>query len=213
MRKNADKSDMGRIDRKPQLLALLLSSAFVLSACMPKIEEADIPANATLTADKTTGAAPAEMKITLTGTCPPSSVRLRVLVAGTEYNVDQSTSSLVANSGIPIGTCKNGILTINYPVPNPTVSRTITFKVKARLNDGRSSVTWATRDVRYYAPNVGPGLPIAVGYRFSNAGGNVVTASHKLRYRIGKPEKVSTHSTATHKLRTGKAAAVQGVTF
>ena len=116
------------------LLLCLLTSAV---ACMPKVEEESVVPTVKLTSHATNGTTASMMKITLTGTCPSSTYIMRVLVNNKEYSVGQTNAQATANSGIPIGTCTKGVLSITYPVPNPSQARAITFKVKARLSDGR----------------------------------------------------------------------------
>lgn len=153
---------------------LLLGLLLITTACMPKVEEEEVVPVVKLTSHATTGTTNVAMKITLTGTCPISTYILKVLVNNVEYNISQSATvaTATANSGVPVGACTKGALTIVYPVPNPTIARSITFKVKAKQTDQRMSVNWATRTVNYVAPSVGvPGFAvISVGGISTGAG-------------------------------------------
>lgn len=144
---------------------LLLPLLLALAACMPKVEEDEVIPIVTISSHAISGST-TDMKIRIIGSCPSSTFLLRVMVDATEYSVGgPNPASYAAGSGIPTGSCSGGSFVIDYPVPNNTVSRAINFKVKARLNDGRSSVDWATRLVNYTAPT-----PASPGYAIGSVG-------------------------------------------
>jgi hypothetical protein len=151
---------------------LLFGLLMLTVSCMPKVEEEETVPVVKLTSSAVNGTTNTAMKITLLGTCPSSTYLMRVLVNNQESRIGQANTAAVANSGIPVGSCTKGTLTIVYPVPNPTLARSITFKVKAQLTDGRSSVEWAVRTVSYIPPS--PGVPgfavVAVGGVSTGAG-------------------------------------------
>ncbi len=148
---------------RPLLLCFLAVAA---TACMPKVEEDEVIPTVVIKSHAINGNRATEMRIALTGSCPVSTYIMRVFVNNSEYSVGQSSLAIVENSGVPVGTCANGVLSIDYPVPNPMVKRTITFKVKARLNDGRSSLDWAIRSVNYAPP-----VPELSGFAILSVGG------------------------------------------
>ena len=152
---------------------------------MPKVEEDEVVPTVTITSSATNGTT-ADMKITLLGTCPVGTYLMRVLINGGEFSVgDAAGTTAVAGSGKPIGTCsKAGTFSITYPVPDPLVSRAITFKIKARLTDGRSSLEWAVRTVNYTALSVAtPGF--AIGSVGSTANSGILTGGAYRLYSIG----------------------------
>lgn len=140
---------------------VLLTSA----ACMPKVEEDEVVPVVTIDSAAVSGIS-TDRRVTLTGKCPLGTNILRVSAEAAEHGIgDAISNSWTASSGKPLGWCRNGAFQIDYPVPNPTTARQITFKIKARLNDGRSSLEWAVRTVAYDNPVLGaPGFAIgAVG--------------------------------------------------
>ncbi len=107
-------------------------------------------------------------KIVLQGSCPKSSAALKIDVDATLYDaVPGSLTTYAEDTGIPVGECVNGVLTIDYPVPNPeNQPRIIKFKVKSKMKDGKVSLYAALRDVEY----VKPGETLA-GYEVNSGGG------------------------------------------
>lgn len=178
----------------------VLAVVALSAACMPKVEEDDVVPIVSLDNSAISGSANSEMKVVLTGKCPSSTQMLRIMINSAEYTVEslRSLSSPTSNSGIPVGSCSNGVLTIQYPVPNPTLSRTITFKVKARLADGRSSVEWATKVVNYTPPP-----PTVPGYAVLAVGG-IGTGTNVLMHGAGgEPASPNVLTDAQTQLRTG----------
>lgn len=178
-RLKTDKIRMVRI-RNDTTFIVLLSSLLVLTiSCMPKVEEESAVPVVKLTSAAVNGATNPEMKISLSGTCPTSTYVMKVLISNQEFKIGQSSASTAANSGTPVGSCSKGILSITYPVPNPTVMRSITFKVKAQLSDGRTSVNWATRTVSYVPPS-----PTVPGFAVLAVGG-ISTGTGLLMHAAG----------------------------
>lgn len=167
----------------PFYLALLAALA-VLSACMPKVEEDEVVPVVTIDSAAVSGIS-VDRKVTLTGKCPLGTYMMRVAIDATEHGISEaSSSSWQASSGKPIGWCRNGAFQVDYPVPNPSAARQISFRIKARLADGRSSLEWAVRTVAYDAPVIGlPGMAIAAVGATTNSG--ILTAAGITMHSIG----------------------------
>ncbi len=126
-------------------------------------------------------------KIVLHGVCPKYTSELKILAASGNYDVFPSSmtnpSAWVDASGVPIGECNNGVLRIEYPVPNPFQPRIIPFKVKAKMPDGKISLYAALRDVDYsMAAEALPGFAVTSGGVFGVGGGLTVHASAGIVY-------------------------------
>jgi hypothetical protein len=121
-------------------------------------------------------------KIILHGVCPRYTDILKVNVETHGYDVTPSSmtnpSAWVESSGVPIGECLNGVLTVEYPVPNPMQGRIIPFKLKAKMPDGKISLYAALRDVDYSIPiqNI-PGYAVTSGGAFEGSGGLTIHGS------------------------------------
>jgi hypothetical protein len=151
---------------------------------MPKVEEDEVVPVMTITSAAVSGAS-IDRKITVIGECPLGTYMMRVMIDNAEQGIsDASPSTWNASSGTLIGWCRNGAFKIEYPVPNPLVGRNITFKMKARLSDGRSSLEWAVRTVAYSAPVIGlPGYAIASVGATLNSG--ILQAAGIMMHSIG----------------------------
>lgn len=162
---------MGRMSNISHFRLIVCLLSVAITACMPKVEEDEVVPVVTITSHAINGTS-FEPYITLQGACPAGTYMMRVSVNGQEFSVGESQGlTMTAVSGIPVGTCSSGSWWINYPVSNPGVVRTITFKVKAKLNDGRSSLEWATRVVNYVPPSAGvAGFVVAAVGATTNAG-------------------------------------------
>lgn len=163
------------------LLIFVLSTAV---ACMPKVEEDEIVPVVTISSAAVSGPS-IDRKITLIGACPLGTYMMRVLGEGAEQSIGDATSSTwVVSSGTFVGWCRNGAFQLEYPVPNPASPRQITFRIKARLSDGRSSLDWAVRTVSYDAPVIGlPGYAIASVGATTNSG--ILQAAGLMLHSIG----------------------------
>lgn len=161
------------------LRGIFVFSMFILfSACMPKVEEGSDVDDITITSHDIERSG-SNAKVILHGTCPTTTDSYRVNVEEVGWDVySPLITALVEGSGQPIGTCTAGVLNIQYPVPRPSEGRTISFRVKAKLSDGKLSLYPALRDVLYELPTVGvPGFMVAAGGAFETTGAVTVHAS------------------------------------
>ncbi len=176
-----------------------------LVACMPKIENEDPVDSVVITGNDIVNVAGAA-RIHIYGTCPAQTKILKVMVDQSSFNVS-SSSSIVDSSGIPAGTCTNGSMTVTYPVSNPAQSRTIVFKIKAQMNDGRVSLYWAQISVNYAMPTTG-----VAGFAVTAGGASATGGADKVWNSMGEPYSYLSsfiNNTATIKAQTG----VNGIIF
>lgn len=194
---------MGREWKTSHYKLMLLAVLSLMVSCMPKVEEEEIVPVVTLTSHDITGSN-TNVVINLVGSCPVSTYVLRIQVNAGDWNVNNTAQSMTAASGVPIGQCNNGTLLIQYPVPDPFTARPITFRVKARLTDGRSSEEWAIRLVNYVAPT--PALP---GFAITSVGnsmdGGILSAAGVVTLLAAGGEPVSPNilDSSQTQLRTG----------
>lgn len=155
------------------LVAMLL-----ISACMPKVEEPTAMEDITITSHEIERNGP-NAKIILHGTCPMATDSYRVNVEELGWDVySPLITAWSEGSGQPVGTCTNGVLNIQYPVPRPEESRMVSFRVKAKMADGKLSMYPAMRDVPYELPSLGaPGFAVTSGGAFETTGSVTIHAS------------------------------------
>lgn len=161
------------MERIYQVIAWLMI-LLISWGCMPKIENEDPVESVTITGNDIISPSAGNARIHIYGTCPQMTKNFKVSVDQDSYSVS-SASGLVESSGVPIGTCTNGAMVITYPVPNPATSRTISFKIKAQMNDGRISLYWAQANVNYALP-----VPAVKGFAVTSGGGSVTGGGDKV---------------------------------
>jgi hypothetical protein len=163
-----------------RFIKILLIVSFLVS-CMAKMENEDVIDSVEITSHEIERNGQ-NAKIILHGTCPKYTSALKVNASTLSFDVVPSSmtnpSAWVEGSGVPIGECNNGVLRVEYPVPNPTQSRVINFKVKAKMPDGKISLYAAIRDVDYSIPSQGiPGFAVTSGGDFKATDGITIHAS------------------------------------
>jgi hypothetical protein len=160
-------------------IAKSICALLLLAGCMAKVENEDVIEGVEITShdiERDGG----NVKVTLHGTCPKSSTALKMDVDSTLFDViPSSMTTYVDGSGVPVGNCVNGVLTVEYPVPNPTQQpRIIKFKVKAKMNDGKISLYAALRDVDFALPAENlAGFEVNSGGGFETTGAITIHAS------------------------------------
>lgn len=144
---------------------------------MPKIEDDTGIDKPDVTTHSVTAVSPTDSDIILVGTCPPETNKLWISVDNADYK--ESVSSALARSlGIISGDCTNGVFSLSYPVPDPTVSKEITFLIRAANSEGRMGAI-ETYLVSYNKPPVSvPGFAIVSvgGLAGSNTGNYFLTS-------------------------------------
>lgn len=165
---------------------LSISMSLFLISCMAKVENEDVIDSVEITSHEIERSG-INSKIILHGVCPKYTSQLKINVEAGGYEVVPSSmtnpAAYVAGSGVPIGECNNGVLRIEYPVPNPRTSRLVPFKVKAKMPDGKISLYAALRDVDYSIPSENlPGFAVTSGGAFEGASGITVHASAGIAY-------------------------------
>lgn len=166
----------------------ILTTIFLIG-CMAKVEDEDVIDSVSITSHEIerTGS---NAKIILHGVCPKYTSALKINAANAGFDVIPSSmtnpSAWVEQSGVPIGECNNGILRVEYPVPNPFQSRIISFKIKAKMPDGKISLYAALRDVDYSmaAENL-PGYAVTSGGGFATTGLTVHASAGIVHGRLG----------------------------
>ncbi len=158
-----------------------ISLALSLISCMAKVENEDVIESVEITSHEIERSG-ANAKIILHGVCPRYTSTLKINSGASSYDVVPSSMSdpaaYVAASGVPIGECNNGVLRVEYPVPNPGTARIIPFKVKAKMADGKISLYAAIRDVDFSIPlETLPGFAVTSGGAFEGSSGITVHAS------------------------------------
>lgn len=158
----------------------ILMSVFLIS-CMAKVENEDVIDSVEITSHEIERNGP-NAKIILHGVCPKYTSVLKINAETNGFDVTPSSmtnpSAWVEASGVPIGECNNGVLRVEYPVPNPSQSRIIPFKVKAKMPDGKISLYAAMRDVDFSIPTESmPGFAVTSGGAFEGSSGITVHAS------------------------------------
>ncbi len=188
----------------------ILAVASMVASCMAKMENEDVIESVEVNSHEieVNGA---HAKIILHGICPKYTSALKINIGSSSYDVVPASmsnpSSWVDGSGVPIGECNNGILRVEYPVPNPGNARVIQFKIKAKMPDGKISLYAAIRDVDFSVPTQNlPGLAVTSGGIFGVGGGLTVHASAGIAY--GRPGTLINNA-ANASLRTG----LQGILY
>lgn len=158
------------------LLGLLVAS------CMAKVEDSD-PIESVEVTSHTIDRSGFNSKITLFGICPKSTKTLKISIEESLYDMTpeayNNPSAWVDSSGIPLGVCSNGSLTIKYPVPTPSKNRVIHFKTKAKMIDGRLSLYADLYDVNYTRPAEQlAGFEVTSGGMFASTGGPTGVTLH-----------------------------------
>jgi hypothetical protein len=157
---------------------LCISMSLFLISCMAKVENEDVIESVTITSHEIVRSGPSA-KVILHGVCPKYTTVLKITIGASGFDVTPaSISGYVPDSGVPVGECNAGILTIEYPVPNPQQARVIPFKVKAKMPDGKISLYAALRDVDYSIPpdNL-PGYALTSGGAFEGSSGITIHGS------------------------------------
>lgn len=165
---------------------LCITMSLFLISCMAKVENEDMIDSVKITSHEIERDG-VNTKIILHGICPKYTSTLKINSETKGHDVVPSSMSnpaaYVAASGVPIGECNNGVLRIEYPVPNPRVTRIIPFKVKAKMADGKISLYAALRDVDYSIPaETLPGYAVTSGGAFEGSSGITVHASAGIVY-------------------------------
>lgn len=165
---------------------LCISMSLFLISCMAKVENEDVIDSVEITSHEIERDGP-NAKVILHGVCPRYTSVLKINVESSGHDVSPSSmsnpSAYVAGSGVPIGECNNGVLRVEYPVPNPGTSRVIPFKVKAKMPDGKISLYAALRNVDYAIPTESlPGFAVVSGGAFEGSSGITVHASAGIVY-------------------------------
>lgn len=157
---------------------ILLASMLLASACMPKVEEGGDVEDVIITSHEIERNG-TNAKVILHGTCPKATDSYRVNVEEIGWDVySPLITAWSEGSGQPVGTCTNGVLNIQYPVPRPDESRMISFRVKAKMADGKLSMYPAIRDVLYNMPSLSaPGFAVTSGGAFETTGSVTIHAS------------------------------------
>lgn len=181
-----------------------------LVSCMAKVENEDVIDSIEITSHEIERNGP-NAKIILHGICPKYTDILKINVETHGYDITPSSmsnpSAWAEGSGVPIGECANGVLTVEYPVPNPSQGRIIPFKLKAKMPDGKISLYAALRDVDYSIPAENlPGFAVTSGGFFGFSNGITLHGSAGIVY--GKVGTVIV-SSASATLRAG----LQGILY
>ncbi len=185
-------------------LIILLALAF-LTACMPKIQNEDPVASPELLSHEILRYSGTLAKVLLHGTCPITTKEFRISAEDISHTVASTSASLLDSSGVPVAKCTNGVLLIEYPVPNPTAARVIPFKVKVKTNDGRLSMYWSKLNVNYAMP-----LPNISGFAVTSGGADVTGGTKRVLGSAGEPAGVPLEiNGGAIKLRSG----LHGVLF
>lgn len=163
------------------LRLLCLSMSLFLISCMAKVENEDVIDSVEITSHEIERSGP-NSKIILHGVCPKYTSALKTNIGSIGFDILPSSmtnpSAWVEGSGVPIGECNNGVLRVEYPVPNPDTARVIAFKVKAKMPDGKISLYAAMRDVDYSIPKENlPGFAVVSGGAFEGSSGITIHAS------------------------------------
>lgn len=151
---------------------VLLAMGFLVISCMPSIQDEELIAKPEILTHSVDSVGGSNFDINLTGSCPVAASRIYVSVNNDSYSEALSLGA-VAGSGNPVGSCSAGTLSIIYPVPNPSLGREITFKVRVGDVEGkRGSIL--TYTINYQPTSQGqPGFGIvSVGGVISNVSGN-----------------------------------------
>lgn len=167
-----------RILKSSVCITLFASLILLVGACMPKVEEGGDVEDVIITSHEIERNG-TNAKIILHGTCPKATDSYRVNVEDIGWDVYSPLITAWSDgSGQPVGTCTNGVLNIQYPVPRPKESRVIPFRVKAKMADGMLSLYPAMRDVPYDLPSLGlPGYAVTSGGAFETTGAVTIHAS------------------------------------
>jgi hypothetical protein len=145
---------------------------------MAKVENEDVVQSVEITSHEIERTGP-NSKIILHGICPKYTSVLKINVNSAGFDVSPASMlNYVADSGTPVGECNNGVLLIEYPVPNPQTARIISFKVKSKMQDGKISLYAAMRDVDYSIPAENlPGYAVTSGGAFEGSSGITINSS------------------------------------
>jgi hypothetical protein len=162
-----------------QITFLVIALAMLASGCMPKIENDDPIQALNLTHIIEQDGANAH--IVMSGACPANTHSVRVAVNSEKYTNVALRNSLTEGSGVPVGECKNGDLTIVYPVPNPGKKRQIQFEIRTRSHDGRSSRPF------YMSVNYAFPLSPVPGFAITSGGGVITGDGIKMHSSAGAP--------------------------
>lgn len=160
------------------LRLVCISMSLFLISCMAKVENEDVIESVEITSHEVVRSG-LDAKIVLHGVCPVYTSILKINVDSAAFDVTPaSMGAFVGSSGIPVGECNNGVLRIEYPVPTPASPRLISFKVKAKMADGKISLYAALRDVDYTIPAENlPGYAVTSGGAFEGSSGITIHGS------------------------------------
>lgn len=126
---------------------------------MPKIED-DIGIEKLLVTNHNVDKINAsDTDIVISGTYPQDVTKIYISIDNEPY-IEVGVSAAARTLGTPSVTFANGSFTIRYPVPNPQLSRIISFKIRGGNSEGRQGEIQDYK-VAYNKPSTGhPGFAI-----------------------------------------------------
>ncbi len=151
----------------------------VTIGCMPKIED-DLGIEKLLVTnhnvDKVNSS---DTDIVISGTYPSDVTKIYIAIDNEPYT-EVSISAAARALGVPTAVFSNGTFTIRYPVPNPQVSRTITFKIRGGNSEGRQG------DIQLYAVNYNKPNTAIPGFAIVSTGGLVSMGANFVMTSVGQ---------------------------